>query len=44
MVGIKGVPKRKKDKEAQAQRTAGYIAESDNKDIDPVRAQVDPDS
>jgi len=39
--GVKGVPKRKKDKEAQAQRTAGYIAESDNKDVDPVRAQVD---
>jgi len=41
MKNVKGVPKRKKDKEAQAQRTAGYIAESDNKDVDPVRQQVD---
>ena len=41
MKGVKGVPKRKKDKEAQAQRTAGYIAESDNKEVDPVREKVD---
>lgn len=39
--GVKGVPKRKKDKEVQAQRTAGHIAEADNKEADPVRQQVD---
>jgi len=34
MKGVKGVPKRKKDKEMQAQRTAGDIAEADKADVD----------
>ncbi|KAL3922373.1 MAG: hypothetical protein SGPRY_004584 [Prymnesium sp.] len=32
MKGVKGLPKRKKDKEVQAQRTAGHIAESETRD------------
>ena len=34
MKGVKGVPKRKKDKEIQAQRTAGEIAEADRMEAD----------
>jgi len=41
MKGVKGLPKRKKDKEVQAQRTAGYIAESDNKDVVESVAKMD---
>ena len=34
MQGVKGIPKRKKDKETQAQRTACNIAEADKADVD----------
>ena len=34
MKGVKGIPKRKKDKEVQAQRTAGNIAEADRAELD----------
>ena len=34
MKGVKGIPKRKKDKETQAQRTACNIAEADKADVD----------
>jgi hypothetical protein len=33
MKGVKGAPKRKKDKETQAQRTAGDIAEADRAEV-----------
>jgi len=36
MAGVKGAPKRKKDKEVQAQRTAGDIAEADKAEVDPL--------
>lgn len=36
MKGVKGAPKRKKDKETQAQRTAGDIAEADKAEVDPL--------
>mmetsp|Transcript_3492 Transcript_3492/g.10813 ORF Transcript_3492/g.10813 Transcript_3492/m.10813 type:complete len:569 (-) Transcript_3492:713-2419(-) len=36
MKGVKGAPKRKKDKETQAQRTAGDIAEADRAEVDPL--------
>ena len=32
--GVKGIPKRKKDKEVQAQRTAGEIAEADKMEVE----------
>jgi hypothetical protein len=40
MKGVKGAPKRKKDKETQAQRTAGDIAEADRAEV--RAAKVDP--
>jgi len=39
MKGVKGVPKRKKDKETQAQRTACNIAEADKAEVDSERVQ-----
>ena len=39
MKGVKGVPKKKKDKEVQAQRTAGHIAEAEKAAAD-ADAQV----
>ena len=39
MKGVKGIPKRKKDKEAQAQRTAGNIAEADKAEVDSEKVQ-----
>ena len=39
MKGVKGQPKRKKDKEAQAQRTACNIAEADKAEVDSVRVE-----
>ena len=33
MKGVKGVPKKKKDKEVQAQRTAGEIAAADSAEV-----------
>ena len=40
MKGVKGVPKRKKDKETQAQRTACNIAEADKAEVDSERVQA----
>jgi len=39
MKGVKGIPKRKKDKETQAQRTACNIAEADKAEVDSERVQ-----
>jgi beta-adrenergic-receptor kinase len=39
MKGVKGIPKRKKDKETQAQRTACNIAEADKAEVDSDRVQ-----
>ena len=39
MKGVKGIQKRKKDKETQAQRTACNIAEADKAEVDAERVQ-----
>uniref|UniRef100_A0A7S0JJA9 cGMP-dependent protein kinase n=1 Tax=Calcidiscus leptoporus TaxID=127549 RepID=A0A7S0JJA9_9EUKA len=39
MKGVKGMPKKKKDKEMQAQRTAGDIADADRADVDESHHQ-----
>jgi len=39
MKGVKGIPKRKKDKETQAQRTACNIADADKADFDSKTVQ-----
>ena len=40
MKGVKGIPKRKKDKETQAQRTACNIAEADKAEVDSEHVQA----